>query len=81
MLAHHVCLILWTHSHADWTDVARGLVGRVGLDPSRNETGRLIAHLAGLGPRQAQRYGAIALGYGVLEAVEGYGLPLSANLG
>jgi uncharacterized membrane protein (DUF2068 family) len=69
-----VGLILWTHTHADWTDVARGLVGRVGLDPSRNETGRLIAHLAGLGPRQVQRYGAIALGYGVLEAVEGYGL-------
>ena len=39
-----VGLILWTHTHADWTDVARGLVGRVGLDPSRNETGRLIAH-------------------------------------
>ncbi|MBV8994455.1 MAG: DUF2127 domain-containing protein [Pseudonocardiales bacterium] len=69
-----VGLILLTHTHADWADLARGFVGRVGLDPSRNETGRLISHLAGLGPRQAQHDGAIALGYGALEAVESYGL-------
>jgi uncharacterized membrane protein (DUF2068 family) len=69
-----VGLILLTHMHTDWADVARGFVARVGLDPSRNETGRLISHLAGWGPRQAQRDGAIAIGYGVLEAVEGYGL-------
>jgi uncharacterized membrane protein (DUF2068 family) len=69
-----VGLLLLTHTHADWADVARGFVGRVGLDPSRNETGRLISHLAGLGPRQAQRDGAIAIGYGMMEAVEGYGL-------
>ena len=69
-----VGLLLLTHTHADWADVARGFVGRVGLDPSRNETGRLISHLAGLGPRQVQRDGAIAIGYGMMEAVEGYGL-------
>jgi uncharacterized membrane protein (DUF2068 family) len=69
-----VGLILLTHMHADWADLARRFVGRVGLDPSHNETGRLISHLAGLGPRQAQRDGAIAIGYGALEAVEGYGL-------
>ena len=32
-------LILLTHTHADWADLARGFIGRVGLDPSRNETG------------------------------------------
>jgi uncharacterized membrane protein (DUF2068 family) len=69
-----VGLILLTHAHADWVDLARGFIGRVGLDPSHNETGRLISHLAGLGPRRAQRDGVIAIGYGVLEAVEGYGL-------
>jgi uncharacterized membrane protein (DUF2068 family) len=46
----------------------------VGFDPSRSETGRLISRLAGFGPRQAQRDGAIAIGYGLIEAVEGYGL-------
>ena len=49
-------------------------MGRVRLDPSRNETGRLVSHLAGLGLRQEQRDGAIAIGYGMMEAVEGYGL-------
>jgi uncharacterized membrane protein (DUF2068 family) len=69
-----VGLILLSHPHTDWTDLARRMAGQLGLDPSRNETGRLVSRLAGLGPLQAQRYGASALCYGVLEAVEGYGL-------
>ncbi len=69
-----VGLILLTHAHTDWTDLARRFTEQVGLDPSRNETGRLISRLAGFAPRQAQRDGAIAITYGVLEAVEGYGL-------
>ena len=55
-------------------DLGRRFAEQVGLDPSRNETGRLITRLAGFGPRQAQRDGMIAIGYGALEAVEGYGL-------
>ena len=69
-----VGLILVTHTHTDWTDPARRFAEQLGLDPSRNETGWLISRLAGFGPRQAQRDGSIAIGYGVLEAVEGYGL-------
>jgi uncharacterized membrane protein (DUF2068 family) len=69
-----VGLILLTHAHADWADLARRFAQQVGLDPSRNETGRLISGLGGFGPRQAQRDGAIAIGYAALEAVEGYGL-------
>ncbi len=69
-----VGLVLLTHAHTDWTDLGRRFAEQVGLDPSRNETGRLIARLAGFGPRQAQRDGMIAVGYGALEAVEGYGL-------
>ena len=69
-----VGLILLTHAHTDWMAVAGDFAARAGLDPSRNQTGRFISSLAGFGPRQAQRYGAIAMGYGVLEAVEGYGL-------
>ena len=37
-----VGLILLTHAHADWADLARRLIGQLGLDPSRNEIGRLI---------------------------------------
>jgi uncharacterized membrane protein (DUF2068 family) len=69
-----VGVILLTHMHTDWADLARRFAERVGVDPSRNETGRLISSFAGFGPHQAQRYGAIAIGYGLLEAVEGYGL-------
>jgi len=69
-----VGLILVTHAHADWADLARRFAEQVGLDPSRNETGRLVSRLAGFGPRQAHRDGVVAIGYGVLEAVEGYGL-------
>jgi uncharacterized membrane protein (DUF2068 family) len=69
-----VGLILLTHAHADWATLTRRFAEQVGLDPSRSETGRLISRLAGLGPRQAQRDGAIAIGYGLMEAVEGYGL-------
>lgn len=69
-----VGLILVTHAHADWADVGRRVAERAGLDPSRNETGRLIAGLGGFGPRRALRDGLIAVGYGVLEGVEGYGL-------
>ena len=69
-----VGVILLTHTHTDWTDLARRFAEQVGLDPSRNETGRLISRLGGFGSRQAQRDGMIAVGYGLLEAVEGYGL-------
>ena len=69
-----VGVILLTHVHADWVSLARGYAARAGLDPSRNETGRLISSLARFGPRQVRQGGEIAIGYGLLEAVEGYGL-------
>lgn len=40
-----VGLILLTHAHTDWTDLAPSFTEQVGLDPSRNETGRLILDL------------------------------------
>src|SRR6185437_8109431 len=69
-----VGLILLTHVHTDWADLARRFAEQIGLDPSRSETGRLVSRLAGFGPQQAHRAGEIAVGYGVLEAIEGYGL-------
>jgi uncharacterized membrane protein (DUF2068 family) len=74
MLLVGVGLILLTHVHTDWTDFVRRFAEQDGLDPSSNEIGRLISRLAGFAPRHAKRDGAIAIGYGVLEAVEGYGL-------
>src|SRR5881275_402122 len=60
-----VGLILLTHAHTDWADLARRFAEQVGLDPSRNETGRLVSWLSGFGSRQVQRDGVIALGYGL----------------
>jgi len=67
-------LILLTHLHTDWADTARRLIDRAGLDPSGNETGKLISSLTTVGPRQAARDGVVALAYGALEAVEAVGL-------
>ncbi|MBV9058828.1 MAG: hypothetical protein JO296_10445 [Pseudonocardiales bacterium] len=44
-----VGVVLVTHAHADWTDLGRRFAEQVGLDPSRNETGRLIARWRGSG--------------------------------
>jgi hypothetical protein len=57
-----VGLILPTHAHADWADLARRLIGQLGLDSSRNEIGRLISGLAGLGPRQYSGTGRLPSG-------------------
>ena len=44
-----VGLILLTHTHTDWADLGGRFAERLGLDPSRNETGRLIARWRGSG--------------------------------
>ena len=69
-----VGVILATHAHTNWAEIARQFAQRAGLDPSRNETGRLVSSLGGFGPGQAVRDAGIATGYGALEAVEAYGL-------
>jgi len=46
----------------------------VGFDPSRNGIQRLSGEAHALSPRKLMVYGLIAISYGVLEAVEGYGL-------
>ena len=69
-----VGVVLATHTHADWAEIARQFAQRAGLDPSRNETGRLVSSLGRFGPGQAARDAGIATGYGALEAVEAYGL-------
>ncbi len=69
-----VGLILLTHLHTDWSEAARRLIERAGLDPSGNETGKLVSGLSSVGPEKAVRDGVIAVAYGVMEAVEGIGL-------
>ncbi|MBV9311104.1 MAG: DUF2127 domain-containing protein [Solirubrobacterales bacterium] len=66
--------ILLTHLKADWgraiTDVARAL----GLDSRHNAISHLVNRVGSLSLTRRVEYGAIAAGYGLLEAVEAYGL-------
>jgi uncharacterized membrane protein (DUF2068 family) len=69
-----VGVALLTHAHTDWASLGRRTAARFGLDPSGNATGRVIERLGTLGVTQTVEYGLIALAYGLLEGVEGYGL-------
>jgi uncharacterized membrane protein (DUF2068 family) len=66
--------VLVTHTHTDWgrpiADAARAL----GLDPSHNGIRRITTAAHQLSAHKLLIYGTVALAYGVLEAVEGYGL-------
>ena len=69
-----VGLVVVTHLKSDWsralTDVARAL----GLDTRHNAIGHAISRAGALSLRKRVEYGSIAIAYGILEGVEGYGL-------
>lgn len=69
-----VGVVLLSHAHADWQQSLRDLAERAGLDPSRNSIARLLNKAGGLRGAHLRRDGAIAVGYGLLEAAEAYGL-------
>ena len=66
--------VLVTHSHTNWASHLRDLVGDFGLDPSRHVVASAINRVAALSPHAIVVLGAGAIGYGVLEVVEGVGL-------
>lgn len=65
---------LLTHTHTHWGGWFNHLARSLGFDPGDNTLGRIIGTLNHLTPAKVRAYGLIALGYGVLEAVEAYGL-------
>jgi uncharacterized membrane protein (DUF2068 family) len=67
-------LVLITHPHTDWGKTITDLAQHVGLDPSRNGIQRVIAKVQAISPNKYTVFGIIAIAYGVLEGVEGYGL-------
>lgn len=69
-----VGLVLVTHVHTDWGQVLRDGAARVGLHPVNNGLSRLLGSLSGLNSRHVAFYGSVAIAYGILEGVEGYGL-------
>ncbi len=67
-------IVLITHPHTDWGRSITDLAQHVGIDPSRNGIQRLIAKVQAISPDKYTIFGIIAIAYGVLEGVEGYGL-------
>ena len=69
-----VGIVLVTNLHHDWANSVRHVARSFGLDPARSGIQRLAAKAGALRPTKVAEYGVIAIGYGALEGVEGYGL-------
>jgi uncharacterized membrane protein (DUF2068 family) len=67
-------LVLITHPHTDWGKTITSVSVHLGFDPSQNGIQRIIAKVRAISPDKYTVFGVIAIAYGVLEGVEGYGL-------
>jgi len=69
-----VGIVLVTHPHTDWGKTISDGARDLGLNPSDNGIQRLISKIHAISPSRYTFFGAVAIAYGLLEAVEGYGL-------
>lgn len=69
-----VGVALIANPHHDWGRTIANFARELGLNPHSNGIEKIIHKLHAIGPQRYAVYGVIALAYGVLEAVEGYGL-------
>ncbi len=67
-------LVLITHPHTNWGHTITNLARHLGFDPSHNGIQKFIAKIQAISPNRYEVFGVIAIGYGLLEAAEGYGL-------
>ncbi len=74
ILLFAVGIVLLSHPHANWAHEVSSLVRHLGLDPNSNWIQRLLHDLAKLHASENTLFGAIAIGYGALEAAEAVGL-------
>jgi uncharacterized membrane protein (DUF2068 family) len=69
-----VGVVLVTHTNTDYgRDISR-LAQHLGFDPASNGIRRLSGAAERLSPAKIRFYGVVAIAYGLLEAVESYGL-------
>ncbi len=69
-----VGIVLLTHPHTNWgTEITR-LAEKLGLNPRGNWVKRVIDRVSRINADKNVIFGLAAIGYGVLEAVESYGL-------
>jgi uncharacterized membrane protein (DUF2068 family) len=69
-----VGVVLVTHPHANWATEIADFAQRLGLNPKGNWIHRLIEKVSKISSNQDVVFGIVALGYGVLEGAEAYGL-------
>src|SRR5437763_5482523 len=62
------------HTHTDWGRAIADMAKALGLDPSRNGIRRITTDAHQLSAHKLLISGIVAVGYGALEAIEGYGL-------
>jgi uncharacterized membrane protein (DUF2068 family) len=67
-------VVLVTHANTDWGSTIDNFARDLGLDPSRNGIQKLIDKVRGISPNRYVAFGILAIAYGILEGVEGYGL-------
>jgi len=67
-------IVLVTHPHANWATEITNLAQHLGLDPKNDWIQRAVHAVSKIHVSQDVFFGAVALAYGVLEAVESYGL-------
>lgn len=67
-------IALLTHTHTHWGGWLNHLARSLGFDPGDNTLGRIAGKLNHLTPSKIRLYGLIAVGYGILESAEAYGL-------
>ncbi len=69
-----VGIVLVTHPHANWASDIAHFAQHLGLDPKDNWVQRIIDDVSKIHANQDLIFGSAAIGYGVLEGVEAYGL-------
>lgn len=67
-------VVLLTHPHTNWSQTITDFARHLGFDPSGNGIQKVIAKIQAISPHKYVVFGVIAIGYGVLEGFEAYGL-------
>jgi uncharacterized membrane protein (DUF2068 family) len=65
---------LFGHLHSDFGRLADRWMRKLELDPNRHFLHRIVEHLHNVTTNEVKIFAVLALGYGVLELVEGVGL-------
>jgi uncharacterized membrane protein (DUF2068 family) len=66
--------VLLSHPHTNWAADISKLAQRLGLDPKGNWIQRILHDAARVNGGKSVLFGLVALGYGILEGAEAYGL-------